>query len=325
MIEQEREHKELLRIWNLYQNTDKALKRQVLASIDQVYIRSLKNRHTGFASVKTLTILNHLFNTYGKITPHDLELNNTRFRTKWDPNQPFEMLVEQIEDAIDFATSGLSPYTDKQIVDNAYTLVFGTGMFPEACREWRRTAAIDKTWPNFKTMFYTAHDDLREQQQHTAQGGGYHQANQAMENFCIETAESIAQMANAATADRAVLTEITNTNTTLLAQIKSKDKEIANLRRQLNNRTAPTDVSSADTVIAGNGTRRVLRDRPGKEQNTDPTKKRFNNNNYCHSHGYDCHEAHTSANCKFPKANHKTEATWENNMEGSQNNKAKVW
>ena len=96
MLEQEREHKELLRIWNLYQNTDKALKRQLLASIDPVYIRSLKNRHTGFASVRTLTILTHLFTTYGKISPHDLEMNNTRFRMKWDPNQPFEMLVEQI-------------------------------------------------------------------------------------------------------------------------------------------------------------------------------------------------------------------------------------
>jgi hypothetical protein len=116
-------------------------------------------------------------------------MSNTRFRAKWDPNQPFEMLVEQIEDAIDFATAGQTPYTDKQVVDNAYTLVFSTGLFPEACREWRRTAADDKTWTNFKTLFYTAHDDLREQQTHTAQGGGYHQANQAMENFCLETAE----------------------------------------------------------------------------------------------------------------------------------------
>jgi hypothetical protein len=156
---------------------------------------------------------------------------------------------------IDFATAGLTPYTDKQVVDNAYTLVFGTGLFPDACREWRRTATGDKTWTNFKTLFYTAHDDLREQQTHTAQGGGYHQANQAMEKFCIETAESIAQMANAATADRTVLTEITNTNTTLLAQIKSKDKEIVNLRRQLNNKTTNTDTSSSATVPAGNGTR----------------------------------------------------------------------
>jgi septal ring factor EnvC (AmiA/AmiB activator) len=145
-----------------------------------------------------------------------------------------------------------------------------------------------------------------------------------MENFCLETAESIAQMANAATADRAVLTQITDTNTSLLAQIKGKDKEIANLRRQLNNKTTNMDTSSADTVPAGNGARRILRDQLGKEQNTDPLKKRFNTNNYCHSHGYDCHEAHTSATCKFPKPNHKNEATWENNMDGSQNNKAKV-
>ena len=175
-------------------------------------------------------------------------------------------------------------------------------------------------------MFYAAHDDLREQQTHTAQGGGYHQANLAMEMFCIETAESIAQMANAATADRAVMTQITSTNTTLLAQLKVKDTEIANLRRQLNNKK--TDPSSADTVPTGNGKsrdRRVLKDRPGKEQNTDPTRKRFNNNNYCHSHGFDNHEAHTSATCRFPKENHKTDATWEHNMEGSQNNKNKVW
>ena len=233
MIEGERAHREALRIWNLYKNTDKAIKRQVIDTVEPVYIRALKHRHTGFANITTLTILEHLFQYYGKISPHDLEENNTRFRNKWDPSQPFELLVEQIEDATDYAIAGGTPYTVRQVLDNAYTLVFSTGMFPEASREWQNTTPVQQTWEHFKQIFYVAHNDLREMQTHTAQGGGFHGANQAMEQFCQETAASFNNMANAAVANRDILAQINKTNQELMARLQVKDAELASLRRQI--------------------------------------------------------------------------------------------
>jgi hypothetical protein len=34
---------------------------------------------------------------------------------------------------MDYADAGDNAYTANQVVSNAYTLVFNTGMFPEAC------------------------------------------------------------------------------------------------------------------------------------------------------------------------------------------------
>ena len=142
----ERLFHERARQYNLYTNTDKALKRQLIDAVDRAYIRAREHRITGFANVTTLDLLNHLFFTYGRITPCDLEENDKRFKKQWDTNQPFETLIDQIEDAIDFASAGQTPYSASQIVANAYNLVFNTGLYPEACRELRRRAPATQTW-----------------------------------------------------------------------------------------------------------------------------------------------------------------------------------
>jgi hypothetical protein len=129
-----RNHKENLRIWTLYNNVDAALKQQLVNGVNQMYLRTLENRHTGFAAVKARQIIDHLLNTYGNLTPTDLAANDTFFRTAYDPSQPIESLYAQMEDAMDLAAAGLTPYTPAQVVANAYSLVFATGMFPEACR-----------------------------------------------------------------------------------------------------------------------------------------------------------------------------------------------
>jgi hypothetical protein len=49
----------------------------------------------------------------------------------YDPNQPIEMLFQQIQDARAFAVAGGQPYGAAMIVNVAYTLIFNTGMvFP---------------------------------------------------------------------------------------------------------------------------------------------------------------------------------------------------
>ena len=53
-------HAENLRIFNQYIKTDKALKSQIIKAVDDLYLKTLKNRITGYASVSTRQMLNHL-------------------------------------------------------------------------------------------------------------------------------------------------------------------------------------------------------------------------------------------------------------------------
>jgi hypothetical protein len=303
---EDRLHTESLRIWNLYQNTDKALKRQLLSTVESIYVRALSNRNTGFANVTTLALIQHLLRVHGRITAHDLEENFTRFKKPWDPNAPFETLIEQMDDAVDFANAGGIPISAPQLINTAYTLLFNTGAFADACREWRRRPAVDHTWDNFKIHFAIAHEDNRLVQQHTTQGGGYHTANNAMDSFVTDTAEAFANLATAAASDRDVLRTLTNTNNDLLQQLSAKDAEISKLRSQLGSTKPPRGHSNHN----GNNDE----NRPPR----DPNKKRFKNDNYCWSHGYDIHPTHNSSSCHFPREGHKKEATRCNTMGGSQ-------
>ena len=46
-------------------------------------------------------------------------------------------------------------------MDNAYQLVFNTGIFAADFREWNKQAAADKTLPHIKVFFAAAHREWR--------------------------------------------------------------------------------------------------------------------------------------------------------------------
>jgi hypothetical protein len=66
------------------------------------------------------------------IAPTELTQNYKRLNTRFGPNQLIEFLFQQIQDAQVFAIAGGQPYGDAMIVNVAYTLVFNTGLFPDA-------------------------------------------------------------------------------------------------------------------------------------------------------------------------------------------------
>jgi hypothetical protein len=195
---------------------------------------------------------------------------------------------------MDFADAGSSPYTAAQVATNAYSIILTTGLFPEACRDWRPRAAADKTWAMFKADFAEAHQDLH-LAQGTAQEGGYHGTNNTMDSFINETAGAFANLATV---------DLTATNKELIQQLATKDAEIATLqascRSNNNTNTRPNDCTQNEG------------------------RRRYNNTNYCWTHGYDCAKNHTSQNCRFPNDGHKREATRDNILNGSVANKIKV-
>jgi hypothetical protein len=83
--------------------------------------------------------------------------NYEHLNTMYDPNQPIENLFKQIQDAPSFAVAGGQSYGDDMIINVAFTLVFNTGLFPDACRTCQAIAIVDKAWMKFKLDFAVAH------------------------------------------------------------------------------------------------------------------------------------------------------------------------
>jgi hypothetical protein len=114
-----------------------------------------------------------------------------------------------------------------------------------------------------------------------------------MDSFVSDTADAFANLATATASDRK-----------LIAQLASKDTDITKLKTQL---------ETCNT--------RTLAHRDGPAR---PRPRRYNNTNYCWTHGWDVHESHTSLTCNCQATGHKTSATRSSTMGGTDANKNKV-
>ena len=241
-----RTHDFQLEEFNQFDQADKALKSILINTFDEIYIRSLRHRHIGYANVTTLTIIQHLYDNYANITEQDLNHNDDRLKTPYDAGTPFETLIDQVEDAIEFAAAGKTPYSKKQIVNATHNLVFSTGVFDSYCKEWRQKDEVDKTWSNFKSFFHKAHQDLRLSQAcSTVSSAGYQANNVDLTQSTTDTLfdqaiqeeagalEAIANLATASASDKSTMSILTATNATLTATNATLVKETSFLRKEI--------------------------------------------------------------------------------------------
>ena len=235
IAEHVREHKENTREWREYQNVHSALKQQLINSIDDVYLSALSDEYVGYSNCTLRELLTYLFTTYGLITSQDLEDNETRLKQPWDPNQPFQVLILQIEKARDFADHGGVPYSPMQILNYAHKLVYQTGLYFDELKIWDSKTAADKTWATFKTFIATAQQTLRNQQL-TMKKAGYPSANfmyqpmaqqEEAQALATEQANALANFAAVATSDRATVAALTSTITDLTKQLAAAQATIA--------------------------------------------------------------------------------------------------
>jgi hypothetical protein len=208
----------------------------IIKAFDHAYLNALSDEVVGYANCTSLDILTHILTYYTMIAPTDITQNYERLNTPYDPNQPIETLFQQIQDARAFDVAGGQPYGATMIINVAYTLVFNTGLYPDACRAWQSRALAAKTWSQFKIDFSTAHREFRITNQ-TSQQSGFHSANmmieQSRDGSMQETAEAIAHLATATASDRSTVTTLTTTNAKLATQLEAAHALIAQLKSEI--------------------------------------------------------------------------------------------
>ena len=303
-----RAHASDLRTYQEASRTDQALKQILLDSFDDKYLRGLRNRHTAYAGSTALQLIQYLYTNYGVITQLDLNENETKMKSPYDPAQPIEVLYDQIESAVEYADSAGAPFTDTQIVTTAYLLIFRTGLYKDACKEWNRRALAEKTWHNFKTDFTAAHRELIHFQQANQQAG-FHQPGQAnnaeiVNAYHEETTEAIHALAQATNSDRQAVANLTQANATLSTQVTELRTLFSTLDSKLNR-------------ILSNSSRN--NNAPARDEPNHAARRRANTS-YCWTHGRTRTDNHTSENCRNPAEGHVRNATLSNRQGGSDRN-----
>jgi hypothetical protein len=278
-----------------YDLADKALKQLLLGAVDDMFVRTLQTKYIGYLNVTTHQLLDHLYSQYAQISATNLQENDAALKTAYDPNLPIETLFGQVEDAVDFAAAGNTPYSPVQVRATAYQLIYATGMFLDDCKVWKCQTTAYKTWEHFKRNFAVSHNEFREATV-TSAGAGYQSASNVV--YQHDTVNAIANLATATAQDRQIVASLSATNSTLTLELTAVNNKLV---------TALLDITKLTKQLAD------LQTRSGCS--TPP----FEPKHYCWSCGY--RQTHYSMHCPNPKHGHQKSAKALDIMGGSILNK----
>jgi hypothetical protein len=283
-----RQHQADVKTWKECNNTDTALKNQLIQAVDEQYIKSLHNRNTGYVTSTTWHILDFLYTNYGNITPAELLANTEKLQEPYNPSEPIESLFTRFEDAMEYADAANRPFTEVQILEYALLSILKTGQFKEAIREWRSLPA--QNWNLFKTHFATAHKEYRELE--ALAGNSGYTANHLIE----EASTEILHLVNNISQETKQLVHHE------LANVVQRLSQLEITVQKLLNKSTTTPP-----------------EKDNKEEKEAALRKRFDNcDAYCWSHGFTGSSAHTSNTCKRKLQGHKDTATKDNMMAGNE-------
>ena len=281
-----RANKEKLRQFDEYNVVMQALRKQIVDTVEDKYIMSMRNKYTRYNSVHPKDLLKYLFDTYGKITPEDVIENERKFTEEWDGDEAFEVVIERINNCIDFAIEAECAYSHKQIMNHALTIVAKTGLYADDLKIWKKLPADEQTWSKFQEFMLEAQTEFRQQQKTNKQiGYGLHAAKM----------EIAAELIAAAAAN-------SNNNAISMQEFMLMfNNKFENLEKAM------------DAKLA-------LICQPVGEKPAKPARppRIIDNNTYCWTHGYRVSATHNSKTCTRRATGHQEEATRSNNMGGSQ-------
>ena len=108
------------------------------------YISELRKKYTGFMVVKAIYLIHHIMDRYRKTTETDLEENRKVFDETLDTTMTIDKYFERIDNCIQYTYDSKQPYTDSQIINNAYSTVLATGLYMASRKICRKKPASEK-------------------------------------------------------------------------------------------------------------------------------------------------------------------------------------
>ena len=151
-----------------YDNTDTALKQQLVGDIDPLYFKAICNKYVDFGTQTYLTMFQHLYSNNAKMTTSELLLNDAAMKTDYDANLP----IEKIDTAVGFSAAGgssLHPRKNQKLLFSSFLRLNSSPMI-----ENYGNAEFQQVKHILNLIFFTAaHLELRESHA-TTLGGDFH-------------------------------------------------------------------------------------------------------------------------------------------------------
>ena len=146
---------EELRVYHEVENVDKSLKQQIVQAVEPKYLDAVRNRVSDTITIPVHAVMEHLFNTYGEITPETFQQKEQELKaTVFDPNiDSIDTLYKSISDLVDLSGHVGIPMTPEQSTSIAYVILWRSSVLKDYLKSWNATPIANKTWDAFKDHF----------------------------------------------------------------------------------------------------------------------------------------------------------------------------
>ena len=93
------------------------------------------------------TILDHLSNLYGRLTPNEKTHNKTMCTAPYNPRDPIEDIFDRLEECFVVALIAKPAYSTEKMVDKSLIAIQLTSLYSTAIFEWNVIDEVNQTWP----------------------------------------------------------------------------------------------------------------------------------------------------------------------------------
>ncbi len=157
------------------------LKSQLLSAVPNEFLNALEDPVHGFSDVTAAEMLAHLTTSYGTVTPEDLEENEAELSTEWDPTTPTELVFDNANKIMVFATSAGEAIPQGKVVRTLLKVFEKSGVLGDAVKDWKKKTAVQQT-PALMRVHFRTYNKRRLKDSTTAAQQGFGTANTATGN-----------------------------------------------------------------------------------------------------------------------------------------------
>ena len=308
------EHAETTRVFREVLGVERALRQQLVTAIDPKYLRALRTPGTNKLTQTIPEIFDHLFATYGDVTPQDLRELTARVEALvLPPQEPVDTIFGEIDDLATIAEYANAPLTPFQKINMAYLYFQKCGIFKSALTKWDEADDAGKTWLTFKEHFRAAHKAMKRTGALTIQ-----------ETFNRDTVANMVQeelhQVLVATqdphfgSDNTSVAHLPSGSTSLPPSITPTVSSDTSSASDLTLQTMQQQMALMQQMMMH---QLALAQQPTPTSTNQRTTRKWNQQKYCWTHGA-CN--HWSPECRSKADGHKDSANFENKQGGSTKN-----
>ena len=163
--------KEDKRVYKETITVEKTLLKQLSKAVPEMYLKTFQNKFSNTISKPVSHILQHLFDTYGRVSQEILSEEESKLKAKvFDVSEPLVIMYNEVDELKDLAEAAKNPFSDSQLVNIGLNLIKNTGDYKKGLIEWYEKTT-DTDWVHFEKHFETAQDNLRKVRGPTMKSG----------------------------------------------------------------------------------------------------------------------------------------------------------